>query len=182
MPNRLPSILFLVLSIGATALPVGGAVSAQVAPDAPKNVLEFYKLLPDKYFEADREQRTTVLLDPKRGSIVDIPNGYLYAQGDGAQASLWVCVFKRPDRSYLVVVKTHPGDTDALTSLDFFEFRENRLQPIPPKTILPVAVNGRLTYQMPRQGRTIKVLAPDGTRIYDLTWTGTKFEKRQPEK
>lgn len=180
--NSIHRLLCISLFLCSAAFPVPGKARAQSTPDAPKNVLEFYKLLPDKYFEVDREQRTTVLLDPKRGSIVDLSNGYLYAQGDGAQGSLWVCVFKRPDRSYLVVVKSHPGDTDALTSLDFFEFRENRLQTVQPKAVLPVAVNSRLTYQMPRQGRTIRVLAPDGTRIYDLTWTGTKFEKRPPEK
>lgn len=180
MPNSLPSILFLALSIGAITLPVGGAASAQVAPDAPKNVLEFYKYLPDKYFEADRDQRTTVLLDPKRGSIVDIPNGYLYAQGDGAQGSLWVCVFKRPDRSYLMTVKFQPPE-EARPTLDFYEWRDGRLQPVERKRVLPVTFDGRLTYQMPRQGRTIKVVARDGTRLYDLTWTGTKFEKRQPE-
>jgi hypothetical protein len=181
MPNRLPSILFLVLSIGTTALPVGGAAQAQVAADAPKNVLEFYKLLPDKYFEADREQRTTTLLDPKQGSIVDIPNGYLYAQGDGAQGSLWVCVFKRPDRSYLMAVKFQPPE-DERPTLDFYEWRDGGLQPVERKRVLPVAFDGRLTYQMPRQGRTIKVVARDGKRLYDLTWVGVRFEKRQPEK
>lgn len=177
---RYPGFLAFLLFAGLFNAFLPSQTNAQIVPDAPKNVLEFYKYLPDRYFEADRDQRTTVLLDPKRGSIVDIPNGYLYAQGDGAQGSLWVCVFKRPDRSYLMTVKFQPPE-EARPTLDFYEWRDGRLQPVERKRVLPVTFDGRLTYQMPRQGRTIKVVARDGTRLYDLTWTGTKFEKRQPE-
>jgi hypothetical protein len=68
--------------------------AAQSSP--PKTVLDYYLLLPEKYFEANKEQRVKWMLDLRRGAVVDIMNGYIYAAGDGAQTPIYVCLFKRP--------------------------------------------------------------------------------------
>jgi len=40
--------------------------AAQSSP--PKTVLDYYLLLPEKYFEANKEQRVKWILDPGNGS------------------------------------------------------------------------------------------------------------------
>src|SRR3979409_1216359 len=89
------------------------AIFAQTRPPrskTPKTVLDYYALLPDKYFEADLEQRMHWTLEPKRAAIVDIQNGYLYAPGDGAQTHITVCLFKKADGSYLAAVGYNDDD------------------------------------------------------------------------
>ena len=140
----------------------------------PKTVLDYYLLLPDKYFEANEEQRVKWMLDPKRGAVVDIKNGYIFAPGDGAQASVYVCLFKRSAGSPLIAVKTHEPDTDQFTYLDFFEYKRGTLVEVK-EDVLPVRINKEFKYKMPRYGRSIEVRDQRGRKIYNLTWTGRRF-------
>src|ERR1700704_1072495 len=78
----------------------------------PRTVRDYYLLLPDKYFEADREQRVKWMLDPKRGAVIDVKTGYLLAQGDGAQMSLVVCLFKNRDGAYTIAVDATSWEGD----------------------------------------------------------------------
>ena len=144
----------------------------------PHTVLDYYLLLPEKYFEADKEQRVKWMLDQKHGAIVDIKNGYIYARGDGAQTSIYVCLFKRTDRSYLIAVKSHDSDMDEYTHLDFYVYENGRLRDVS-KAVLPVSVNEELRYAMPRYGTTIKVSSKKGRKMYDLTWVRNRFKLKR---
>jgi len=140
----------------------------------PKTVLDYYLLLPEKYFEASKEQRIKWMLDGGRGAIVDIKNGYIYAPGDGAQTSIYVSLFKRPQSSSLIAVKSHPPDTDEFTHLDFYEYKDGALVEV--KTgVIPVKINQELKYVMPRYGKSIVVCNRRGKRIYTLVWSGRRF-------
>ena len=55
----------------------------------PKTVLDYYLLLPEKYFEANKEQRVKWMLDSNRGAVVDLKNSYIFAPRDGAQTSIY---------------------------------------------------------------------------------------------
>ena len=56
-------ILFLAVLIWLTKI----VVSAQSPqPNEPHTVVDYYMLLPDKYFEANRDERLHWMLDPKR--------------------------------------------------------------------------------------------------------------------
>jgi hypothetical protein len=145
---------------------------AQLSP--PKTVLDYYLLLPEKYFEANKEQRVKWMLDPRRGAVVDVKNGYIYAPGDGAQTSIYVCLFRRRQGAPLVAVKSHNSDTQDYTHLDFYEYKNGALVEVK-KGVLPVKVNENLKYDMPRYGRTIEVRDRRGRRIYDLNWSGRRF-------
>ncbi len=114
------------------------------------------------------------MLDPNRGAIVDLQNGYIYAPGDGAQTSLYVCLFKKLDGESVVAVKSHDSDTDEFTYLDFYSYRNGRFIDIT-KLVLPVHVNENLRYEMPRYGRTITATNKKGRKIYDLIWQRDKF-------
>jgi hypothetical protein len=139
----------------------------------PHTVLDYYKLLPQKYFEANEEQRVKWMLDPRRGAIVDVKNGYIFAPGDGAQTDVYVCLFKKSDRSYVIAVTSHPSDTNESTRLDLYLFDRGTLLDVT-KRMLPVAVDEELKYELPRYGRTIHV-KKKGRRIYDLIWAADKF-------
>lgn len=140
----------------------------------PKTVLDYYLLLPEKYFEANREQRVKWMLDPGRGAVVDIKNGYIYAAGDGAQTSIYVCLFKRPHGVPLIAVKSHDSDTQDYTHLDFYEYKNGTLVELK-KGVLPVKVNEKFKYEMPRYGRTIEVSDQRGRKLYSLHWSGQRF-------
>src|SRR5919106_1956733 len=118
---RTISLFFVVAHISAQC----STLAYQTAN--PHTVLDYYKLLPEKYFEANEEQRVKWMLDPGRGAIVDVKNGYLYAPGDGAQTDVYVCLFKKSDGSYLITVKSHPADTNEFTRLDFYVLKSGKL-------------------------------------------------------
>ena len=146
---------------------------------SPKTVLDYYLLLPEKYFEANKEQRVKWMLDFGRGAIVDIKNGYLYAPGDGAQTPIYVCLFKRPRGLPLVAVKSHEPDTRAYTHLDFYEYKNGTLVEVQ-KGVLPVKVNENFKYELPRYGTTIKVTDQRGRKLYSLHWSGRRFVLEKP--
>jgi len=151
--------------------------AAQSSP--PRTVLDYYLLLPEKYFEANKEQRVKWMLDPSRGAIVDIKNGYIFAPGDGAQTSIYVCLFKRFQGTPLVAVKSYPSDTDEFTDLHFYEYKQGILVEVK-NGVLPVKVNENLKYEMPRYGRSIEVRDRRGKRIYSLNWSGRRFVLKMP--
>jgi hypothetical protein len=148
--------------------------TSEAQPAVPKTVLDYYLLLPDRYFEANKEQRVKWMLDTGRGAVVDIANGYIYAPGDGAQTSLYVCLFKKARGRAVVAVKSHPSDTHEYTYLDFYEYKNGALAEVT-ETVLPVEVNEHLKYNLPRYGKSIEVRNRRGKQIYSLVWSGQRF-------
>jgi hypothetical protein len=144
----------------------------------PKTVLDYYKLLPDKFFEADRTQRINWMLDPKRGAIVDSKNGYLYAPGDGAQTDIYLSLFKKRAGGYLAAVKYYDSDTQDFTHLEFYVYRDGSWTEVT-KSVIPVKISDELKYEMPRYGAAIRVKDKRGKRLYDLVWAGEKFRLRK---
>ena len=166
LPNR------LVLS----ALVVGllSAINLSAQTPGPKTVLDYYKLLPDKFFEADREQRLKWMLDPRRGAIVDSRNGYLYAPGDGAQTDIYLSLFKKQSRGYVVGVKYYAPDTQALTYLEFYVYQNGSWTEVT-KSVTPVKISDELKYELPRYGTRVGVTDKRGRRLYYLVWSGERF-------
>ena len=167
MLSRVPVInLLLVIFLFQS---ISAAQSSQ-----PRTVLDYYLLLPEKYFEADKEQRVKWMLDPGRGAVVDVKNGYIYAPGDGAQTSIYVCLFKRPHGFPLIAVKSHESDTNEYTHLNFYEYKNGALVEVK-KGVLPVKINENFKYELPRYGRTIEVKDEHGRKVYSLNWSGRRF-------
>jgi hypothetical protein len=144
----------------------------------PKTVLDYYELLPDKYFEANREQRVIWMLDPKRGAIVDSKNGYLFAPGDGAQSDIYLSLFKKRNGEFVAAVKHYDSDTNDFTYLEFVVYKDGSWTEVT-KSVIPVKINDKLRYEMPRYGRAIRVRNKKGKRMYDLVWTGENFRLRR---
>ena len=120
----------------------------------PRTVLDYYLLLPEKYFEANKEQKVKWMLDPKRGAVVDLKNGYIFAPGDGAQTSIQLCLFKRSKRFPLVAVKWHAPDAAEYTHVDFYEYKRGGLVEVKGKSLIPQRnqwINSRCS---PRRNQT----------------------------
>ena len=148
--------------------------NAQTSP--PRNVRDYYLLLPDKYFEANPEQRVKWMLDQKRGAVVDVKHGYLVAPGDGAQMTLVVCLFKNRDGTYTVGVDAMYSEDADYSRLNFYRYANGSLVDIT-KSIVPVALPKDYRYKLPRYGTTIKVATQKRRHLYDLVWNGRRFVK-----
>ena len=161
-------------------LVVVGALSPQLInaqTSQPHTVRDYYLLLPDKYFEADAEQRVKWMLNPKRGAIVDTKNGYLLAPGDGAQMSLVVCLFKNHDGTYTIGVDASYSEDLTYSRLNFYHYVNGNFVDVT-KSIVPVALPEEHWYEMPRYGTTIRVATQKRRHLYNLVWNGRRFSKR----
>jgi hypothetical protein len=140
----------------------------------PRTVRDYYLLLPDKYFEANPEQRINWMLDPKRGAILDVKNGYLLAPGDGAQMSITVCLFKNHDGTYTIGVDATYWEGADYSRLSFYRYVGGNLVDVT-KSIVPVALPEEHWYEMPRYGTTIRVATQKRRHLYALVWNRRRF-------
>jgi hypothetical protein len=176
MEKEMLSRLFSLLLLAFISL--AAVVALAQSSTRPRTVVDYYMLLPDKYFEANREQRLHWMLDPKRGAIVDIANGYLYAAGDGAQTDIYTCLFKRSDGTYLIAVDYNDKNEVFETFLDFYVYNHGRLRKVT-KSVMPVAFNKLLNYELPRLGTTIRVTNKSGLKLYDFVWDKSAFRLKR---
>lgn len=154
--------------------PAQTAVLKEVAE--PKSVLDYYRLLPDKYFEANEEERVKFMLNERRAAVVDVEHGYLHAVGDGAQTDIYVRLFDRPGQLPVMAVKYYASDSQDYTYLDFFEYKDGGLVQV---SLSPVEINENLVYELPRYGNTIQVFNKHGAPLYNFVWSQTGFLLRR---
>lgn len=139
-----------------------------------KTVLDYYYLLPDSYFEyphSKDERKVALLYD---GSIADVKNDYVLITLD-AVGTLEVVVFRYKNRDLIAVRRYYEGCT-----LWFFTYNEGQWKDVT-KQIMPVRLNEKYDYTLPRYGTTIRVrrdLWPSkkrGQKVYDLVWRKGRF-------
>jgi hypothetical protein len=110
---------------------------------------------------------------------VDIRNGYLHVAGAGEQSDLNVCIFRRPDQTYLAAVNANEDSNGAWKPfLGFYVYRDGHLVDVTRST-LPRPLSKRLGYRLPHYGTTLHVVDEAGQRVYDLLWAGGRF-RAQP--
>lgn len=158
--------------------------SAFAENKTPKTVLDYFQRLPERYFEVP-EVRTEWL--KHKSTVVDIANGYLFLQGDGAQSSLFVCIFKKSDQQRIIAVHDESPDSNTLS---FYTYHAGQWQDITsqvlPKDIdaafLAVNADGAEdtnfahNIKMPRHGTTIVIENAEHKKTHELVWqkdTGT---------
>lgn len=166
--NRIKKISTLVVLFTTQSF----CITAQTIPSL--NVKDYFLALPQKYFENTEKPNHEWMLPPRRGSIIDLKNGYIFAQGDGAQVSIWVSLFKKKNGEHLIALQTTAGDTDVFTYLWFYFYKNGKWIDVT-KQYLPIKHNERYVYQLPRAGQTIRVTTPKGKRLYDWEWNKEKF-------
>lgn len=147
----------------------------------PKTVVDYFMLLPQKgFFELKMPERKKWLYGIK-GSVVDTKNDYLRMQGDGAQGSLQVALFRYKGRVLVAVYNEFEEGT-----LHFLCYQKGRWKDVT-KATLPVPFNRFFTYTLPRYGTAIKVIRgndfyrskPSSTKAYDLVWRRGRFIVRR---
>jgi hypothetical protein len=180
------AILVVLACLGGGLAPqsTGAAPSTKRHKEtAPRTVVDYYLLLgrekPYQYFEGETREDLLQLISPAAGGVTDIRNGYLETMGDGAQAKTTVCLFKRPDRTYLIAVSANEtSDASWEPWLAFYRYKNGRMVNVTQAT-LPMRMGKRLGFVLPRYGTTIKVITASGQKLYDWAWVGGRFRVRR---
>jgi hypothetical protein len=160
------------------------ASSCSASTQQPKTVLDYFLLLPNSFFEIDRSVmgRKKWLYGTGRG-VVDVKNDYLRMQGDGAQGTLNVALFRHKGKVLVAVQNEFEEGT-----LSFLRF-ERGVWKDTTTEVMPLSYNDRNTYIVPRYGTIIRVLRGNSfydtghdakrARLYDFVWTGGRFKVRR---
>ena len=162
------------------------------AADKPKNIRDFFMLLPEKYFVLEGCERAKdkdcqkAKIDYLKAftEVEDTANGYLKGGCDGGQSCLEMAIFKHPDGSYLVAVAT---SAEMMNDYYFLDYANGSWTDVS-SSVVP-QFSKKNMYELPRQGTTVKVFAKrviekgddynvsdKGEKLYDLEWKNSKFE------
>jgi hypothetical protein len=143
----------------------------------PKTVADFFRLVPERYMIGyDQRFREELLRGEHRGVVVDIRNGYISYDASDNPTGFELAIFRKSNGSYIVAYNRvgddfnwEPGDGATLRLLIYERGRWRDVS----SQLLPVALDRRLGYTLPRRGRSIKV--EGGREIYSLTWSRDRF-------
>lgn len=150
------------------------------AGEARRTVVDYYLLLPKDTFEGTAAEWLKFLRQPSCG-VVDLKNGYMSCTGDGAQPSFEVALFRQSDGRPLLALCTGELEGDASVYLTFYKLGTDGKMHALPRGFFPVKDSpGRLRFDLPREGRTIRVREAKSVKIRQLlTWDGEKFHLDQ---
>jgi hypothetical protein len=113
----------------------------------------------------------------KRGdgnSLVDTKNGYMRLEGDGAQVSLQIALFRYSDKSPLLAVSWGNLEEADFTHLTFFVEKNGKMVVVD-RHIFPHPDSDEHVFELPRYGRTVTVRNVKNAIISKYEWTGEKF-------
>ena len=168
-PNLVLLALLLFVLIGTAK-----TVNASAAPSRkPKTVADFFLLVPERVIGYDLQFREELLRGERRGTVIDIKNGYISWNASDNPVEFEFTIFRKNNGKYIVAFSS-PGDPDLYPSRFFLLSYDNGKWRNVTKALLPVAYNKRLDYKLPRQGRTI-VVTRDWRERYHLTWANDRF-------
>lgn len=133
-------------------------------------VVDYYKLLPKRFFEIDhpengkerlrwlREGMSPRTPAPNR-SVVDLKHDFLRSAGDGAQGRLDLAVFRYQGQETLAVF-----DDFEEGELSFWRLGKGRLREVT-RSVFPFRLPSSSSVELPRTGTTIRVLRGNGYRV-----------------
>jgi hypothetical protein len=165
------------------------------AQTGPRTVMDFFALLPDKYFGLEGCDRATDK-DCKKaredyiktyGEVVDVKNGYFKGGCDGAQTCIEMAIFKRPDGSYLVGIATF---AEMMNDFYFLDYAGGKWTDVAADAVPEFSKKN--WYELPRVGTTMKVyskkiveetadyeISDKGKLMYELAWKDGKFTRQK---
>lgn len=167
------------------------AFAANAQTKQPKTVRDFFNLLPQKYFtlEGCVDNPTKANCDRARREYIDsflevedTANGFWKSGCDGAQSCLTLALFKRPNATYIVALKT---EFEMGSENYFLEYKSGKWLNISAQVIPNFSVNN--IYDLPQNGTTVGVFAKNknsedsgkGKKLYDLVWKNGKFSVKR---
>jgi hypothetical protein len=169
---RFLTSLFLALLL---LLPVG--LWAQ--GEKRRTLEDYFKMLPEGVLEGE-PARMWAWAKTMPGTVLDVANGYLRSEGDGAQGDFEVALFRHADdRPLLAICQGEPGETD-FWYLHFYELGEGGKLKEANRKLLPLGNEPRRKFELPRQGRTIVVRDTRSQKVLSRwTWDGGRFVREK---
>ena len=141
---------------------------------------DFFLLVPERYVGYDLAFREGLVRGERRGTVIDLPNGYIYWNASDNPEEFEFALFKKSNGRYIVAFSA-PYDSQFPNSGRFvlLSYDRGKWRNVT-KALLPVKYDKKLTYKLPRQGRTIEVAGEWGRKHYHLTWANDRFTVSRP--
>lgn len=176
--NWRANLILRVVCVVMVAIAPGVEAGAS-QPSEPKTVADFLLLVPERYMVGyDLRLREKLLRGERRGVVVDVRNGYISYDESDNPSGFEFAIFRKNNGRYIVAYNSvgddfnrEPGDGAMLRLLSYERGRWRDVT----KALLGVALNERLGYALPRQGRSIEVTGERGRKLYTLEWRNDRF-------
>ena len=139
----------------------------------PTTVADFFLLVPERYLGYPLDFRQQLLRGERRGTVIDIKNGYISWDASDNPEEFEFAIFRKSNGKYVVAFSS-PGDPGLYPSRFFLlSYSKGKWRDVT-KALLPIAFHKRFDYKLPRRGRTISVIRDWRVR-YHLTWANDRF-------
>src|ERR1044071_3314428 len=180
--NQRAGIIFLSLCLVTIVYATGAGIAAAQYRE-PKTVADFLRLVPERYMVGyDLRFREELLRGEHRGVVIDIRNGYISYDASDNPSGFEFAIFMKSNGRYIVGFNSIDDDFDWQpedgATLRLLSYERGSWRDVT-RMLLPVALDGRLTYKLPRWGRSIEVTGEGGRELYTLTWAKDRFRIRQ---
>jgi hypothetical protein len=136
----------------------------------PKTIKDYFLIIPMKYLNYGNKTRKQQL----EYAEVDETNGYLYFQ-DGAEDRTQITLFKKQNGNYIIAISylgegevDKNNDLHSESELYLLEYNGNWSDVT--KKYLPVKFDKHLIYDLPKEGKTIKVSDENNKFLYGIEW------------
>ncbi|HVF70654.1 MAG TPA: hypothetical protein VM940_03505 [Chthoniobacterales bacterium] len=179
-PRLIPTVLLACL----LALKAEESQGNQEGPQQ-LTIVEYFAQLPPRTFEGTPAEMLRFIR--QAGNIIDTKNGYIRCEGDGAQGTFEVALFRYRDRRPLIVVSTGSTEGEKGTYLQLFEGGADGKMRRLDNSVFPIADVGQAEnggpsekwhFDLPRHGKTILVRSTRSGKVaHRITWTGEKFQE-----
>lgn len=178
--KRRTSLLFPMLLLTVTIATAQG-VKAPAAPSPePRTVGDFFLLVPERYMVGyDLRFREELLRGEHRGVVIDIGNGYISYDASDNPTGFEFAIFRKSNGRYIVAYSDGVSDNfdweigDGYT-LFLLSYEGGKWRDVT-RALLPVPFNKKLSYKLPRRGRSLEVWDAEGRKFYTLTWRNDRF-------
>ena len=179
--NRRTNLIPYVLRVLTVVVVASGFGTAAAQSSEPKTVADFFLLVPERYMMGyDLRFREEMLRGEHRGVVVDIENGYISYDASDNPSGFEFAVFRKNNGRYVVAYSDGVSDNFNDNDYTFFllSYEGGKWRDVT-KALLPVPLNKRLSYRLPRRGRSIEVWDPEERKHYTLAWRNDRFHLRR---
>jgi len=164
-----------------TVVALGIVTSAGQSSD-PKTVGDFLLLVPERFMVGyDIRFRRELLRGEHRGTIIDTRNGYISYDASDNPTGFEFAIFKKNKGGCIVAYSTgaffdpefaaESGNWPTIFLLSY----ERGMWSDVTNSLLPVPLNQKLAYILPRKGKNIEVIDETGRTIHSLAWRNGLF-------
>lgn len=175
--NPRARLLFLALLLLVLISSVRTGDASAASSREPKTVADFFLLIPERYVGYPLDFREQLLRGERRGTVIDIKNGYISWNASDNPEEFEFAIFRKSNGKYIVAFCS-PGDPGLYPSRFFLlSYDKGKWRDVT-KALLPLAFHKRFDYKLSRRGRTISVIR-DWRERHHLTWANDRFRLKR---